>query len=62
MQSSISLCMTHNMNPFYLFDREIDEVIMLINFYIEKAQDKEETENNKLNSREDDNKSFWSNI
>lgn len=54
--------MTHNMNPFYLFDREIDEVIMLINFYIEKAQDKEETENNKLNSREDDNKSFWSNI
>lgn len=35
--ASISLCRSHSMTPFELFDQSMDEVIMLLNYYIVKG-------------------------
>lgn len=39
MEVSVTLCKAHNMTPFALFKEDTDEVIMLINYYIEKGND-----------------------
>lgn len=36
----MTLCRFHNMTPFELFKQDTDEVIMIINYYIEKGEDK----------------------
>lgn len=38
MYVSMSLCSNYNMTPFYLFAQNTEEVIMIVNFYIEKSQ------------------------
>lgn len=53
MDASMSLCIKHNMTPFYLFDQEVDEVIYIINFYIDKSKIKRENNSNKSNKQEE---------
>nr|DAW56644.1 MAG TPA: hypothetical protein [Bacteriophage sp.] len=43
MDVSITICKAHNMTPFQLFRERTDEVIMLINYYIEKGDSAEYT-------------------
>ena len=35
MKTTMTLSANLNCNPFLIFDQDVDEVIMLINFYIE---------------------------
>lgn len=41
MQTTITLSSNLNCNPFEIFDQDTDEVIMLINFYIEMGNKNE---------------------
>lgn len=42
----MTLSQNLNVSPFEIFDREIDEVIMLINFYIELGNAEKPTQSN----------------
>lgn len=39
----MTLCRSHRMTPFELFKQDADEVIEVINYYIEKGDGKEAT-------------------
>lgn len=39
MAVTISLCKAHGMTPFEIFREDTDEVISVINFYIEKGEE-----------------------
>ena len=48
MKTTITLSSNLNCSPFDIFDQETDEVIMLINFYIEMGEKNEN--NNPVNA------------
>ena len=57
MQTTMTLSANLNCSPFEIFDRDVDEVITVINFYIELDETKDhKKENNKAVKRYDD---FW---
>lgn len=54
METTINLCRIHNMTPFEMFKQDAEEVIMLINYYIEKGEDTEaKTPQNGVGKREE---------
>lgn len=48
---TINLCRAHGMTPFYLMDQDTAEVIMLINYYIEKGNDAGSNKMSNVNTR-----------
>lgn len=43
MKTTMTLSQNLGINPFDIFDREIDEVILMINFYIELGKENQAT-------------------
>lgn len=47
MRTTVTLAANLNCSPFDIFDKEIDEVIMVINFYMKLGTENNESGNNK---------------
>lgn len=39
MEATVNLSRTHSISPFELFKQDAEDVIMLLNFYIEKSEE-----------------------
>lgn len=63
MRTTITLAQNMNCSPFDIFAKEIDEVIMVINFYIELGEDNNSTnQTNKIANKKavkKNNDGFW---
>lgn len=46
-----SLCKIYSVPPFYLFDQNVDDVIMIINYFIEKSDDVDAVNEDQKNNR-----------
>ena len=52
MRTTLTLSANLNCNPFLIFDQDVDEVIMLINFYIELGASSNSNESVNTKSKE----------
>lgn len=62
MDFTCELSKSYSLSPFEIMKQDKDEVIMLVNYYIEKGQENNQTDltvDNYKNDKESD-KQFWS--
>ena len=57
MKTTMTLSQQLNISPFEIFDRDCDEVIMLINFYIKLGENKESNKETIVKPSKNDG--FW---
>ena len=62
MKTTITLATNLNVSPFEVFDRDTDEIIMLINFYIDLGVSNDGEIKVENNSVKDNDKAFWAMI
>lgn len=64
MDFSCELCKLYQVSPFEIMKQDKDEIIMLINYYIEKGQSESQSDTaagDKFpTEKENDNGAFWS--
>lgn len=45
MEATVNLARSHSISPFEIFKADVEDVIMLLNFYIEKSEEAPQTGN-----------------
>lgn len=61
MDFTCELCKLYSVTPFEIFKQDKDEVIMLVNYYIEKGQENEQaiTLDNDNKTEKQNDRNFW---
>ena len=49
----MTVCRIYNLSPFDLFKQEIDEVIMIVNYLVEKSSDNHVNHQNSYSKKEE---------